>query len=473
MTRHLLIALAAACCAIPDASAQSARARPAVAATDLRQVSRTLEALSDQVGAAVVQVFAVGYATPSDASEERSLLAQQRSTGSGVILDPDGFIVTNAHVVQGAYKVQVQLAAPRRDGARSIVGPRPRIVGAQIVAIDEETDLSVLKVDEKALPFLELADSDGVRPGQLVLAFGSPLGLDSSVTLGVVSAVARQLEPDDPMIYIQTDASINPGNSGGPLVDTDGRVVGINTLILSQSGGNEGLGFAAPSNIVRNIFEQVRKYGRVRRGEIGERAQTITPSLAEGLKLPRNWGVVLGDVNPDGPAASAGLEAGDIVATLDGKPMENGRQLQVNLYGRAIGDVVKLQILRGTRALDVPVTVIERADDPDRFAGMVRPDEHLVRRLGILGLTFSQPLSALLPDLRVPSGVVVAAAARTGPPAWEGELQPGDVIHAVNRTTIKDMSALRAAVDELKVGDALVLRIEREGEMLFLGGRVE
>ena len=139
-----------------------------------------------------------------------------------------------------------------------------------------------------------------------MLAFGSPLGLDSSVTLGVVSAVARQLEPDDPMIYIQTDASINPGNSGGPLVDTDGRVVGINTLILSQSGGNEGLGFAAPSNIVRNIFEQVRKYGRVRRGEIGVRAQTITPSLAEGLQLPRNWGVVLGDVNPDGPAAKAG-----------------------------------------------------------------------------------------------------------------------------------------------------------------------
>ena len=186
------------------------------------------------------------------------------------------------------------------------MGPRPRVVGAQIVAIDEETDLSVLKVDEKALPALELADSDAVRPGQLVLAFGSPLGLDSSVTLGVVSAVARQLEPDDPMIYIQTDASINPGNSGGPLVDTDGRVVGINTLILSQSGGNEGLGFAAPSNIVRNIFEQVRKFGRVRRGEIGVRAQTITPSLAEGLQLPRDWGVVLGDVYPDGPAAKAG-----------------------------------------------------------------------------------------------------------------------------------------------------------------------
>ncbi len=421
----------------------------------------------------MVQVFAVGYATPAEGSDERSLLSPQRSTGSGVILDADGYIVTNAHVVQGAYKVQVQLAAARSGATRSIVGPRPRLVGAQIVAIDEETDLSVLKVDEQALPFLELADSDSVRSGQLVLAFGSPLGLDSSVTLGVVSAIARQLEPDDPMIYIQTDASINPGNSGGPLVDTDGRVVGINTLILSQSGGNEGLGFAAPSNIVRNIFEQVRKYGRVRRGEIGVRAQTITTSLAEGLKLSRSWGVVLGDVDPDGPAAKAGLEAGDIVAMLDGKPMENGRQLQVNLYGRAIGDTVRLQILRGTRTLEVPVQIIERGDDPNRFAGMVSPDEHLIKRLGILGLSFAQPLAELLPDLRVPSGVIVAAALRSGPPTWEGELQPGDVIHAVNRTIVKDIAALRTAVDELKVGDALVLRIEREGEMLFVAGRVE
>src|SRR5215218_5079768 len=461
----LLLAMAAG--VVSPASAQQTQSRAAAAGADLRLVSRTLEALSNQVAPAVVQVFAVGYAPPSDAAEERSLLAQQRSTGSGVILDPDGYIVTNAHVVQGAYRVQVQLAAPRRGTSRSIVGPRPRIVGAQVVAIDEETDLSVLKVDEHALPFLQLADSDSVRSGQLVLAFGSPLGLDSSVTLGVVSAVARQLEPDDPMIYIQTDASINPGNSGGPLVDTDGRVVGINTLILSQSGGNEGLGFAAPSNIVRNIFEQVRNYGRVRRGEIGVRAQTITPALAEGLKLPRDWGVVLGDVNPDGPAAKAGLEAGDVVATLDGKVMENGRQLQVNLYGRGIGEAVKLQVLRGARTLDATVTVIERGDDPNRFAGMVRPEEHLVNRLGILGLTLTQPLINLLPDLRVPSGVVVAAAAHTGPPAWEGELQAGDVIHSVNRISVKDLAALRAAVEQLKVGEALVLRVEREGEMVF------
>jgi len=448
--------------------------KAALGSVDLGQVSRTLEALSDKVGPAVVQIFAVGYALPDeDSEEEQALLTQQRNTGSGVILDAGGYIVTNAHVVQGAFKVQVQVPSLRRAGARSILSPRPRLLGAQIVAIDEETDLAVLKVEEKGLSFLQLADSDSVHAGQLVLAFGSPLGLDSSVTLGVVSAVARQLEPDDPMIYIQTDASINPGNSGGPLVDTDGRVVGINTLILSQSGGNEGLGFAAPSNIVRNIFDQVRKYGRVRRGIIGVRAQTITSALAEGLKLPRDWGVVIGDVDPDGPAAKAGVEAGDVVAALDGKPMENGRQLQVNLYGRSIGDVVTLQVLRGTRTLEMPVTVIERGDDPNRFAGMARPDENLVKRLGVLGLTVNNSLTGLLPGLRVASGVVVAAVTRAPAPLLEGELRPGDVIHGVNRAPVKDLASLKGAVDALGVGEALVLRVERDGEMLFIGGRVE
>ena len=187
--------------------------------------------------------------------------------------------------MQGAHRIQVEL--PVRDTGvpgRSLVRPRPRLVGAQLVAIDEETDLAVVKVAERDLPALAFADSDGVRPGQIVMAFGSPLGLASSVTLGVVSAVARQLETEDPMVYLQTDAPINPGNSGGPLVNLDGQIVGINTLILSQSGGNEGLGFAAPSNIVRRVFEQIRQYGRVRRGEIGVRAQTITPLLAEGLR---------------------------------------------------------------------------------------------------------------------------------------------------------------------------------------------
>ena len=210
----------------------------------------------------------------------------------------------------------------------------------------------MVKVDAKALPALTFGDSDALRPGQLVLAFGSPLGLDASVTLGIVSAVARQLTPEDPMIYIQTDAPINPGNSGGALVDTEGRLVGINTLIYSQSGGSEGIGFAAPSNIVRNVFEQIRKTGRVRRGEIGVTTQTITATLAEALSLATDAGVIVADVEEGSPGAKAGLQPGDIIVSLDGKRMENGRQFRINLYTRTIGQQVALEVERGERRLD-------------------------------------------------------------------------------------------------------------------------
>ena len=277
------------------------------------------------------------------------------------------------------------------------------------MGIDRETDLAVLKTRETGLPHLPLGDSDELRQGQLVFAFGSPLGLENSVNTGVVSATARQLRPEDPMIYIQTDAPINPGNSGGPLVDASGRLMGINTLIYSQSGGSEGLGFAAPSNIVRNIYEQIRKSGRVRRGEIGVLAQTITPNLARGLNLPREWGVILGDVYPGGPGADAGLEIGDVVLTLDGKAMENGRQFQVNLYRRTVGERVTLRVQRGSDITDFEVRVVERPNDPDRFRDMVHPDRNLVDELGILGVDYERALASKLPRLRKRSGVVVAA----------------------------------------------------------------
>ncbi|HEY7056723.1 MAG TPA: trypsin-like peptidase domain-containing protein, partial [Vicinamibacterales bacterium] len=265
------------------------------AALALGDLSKSLEALASKVSPSVVQIFVTGYAPPEEQQEGGTgEPAIERSSGSGVIVDSDGYIVTNAHVVENATRLEVELssAASGVPVGRSIVKRRGRIVGARIVAIDHETDLAVVKVDATGLPTLPIGDSDRLHPGQIVLAFGSPLGLDSSVTMGVVSAVARQLEPDDPMIYIQTDAPINPGNSGGPLVDTDGRLVGINTLIYTQGGGSEGIGFAAPSNIVRNVFTQIRKTGRVLRGEIGVTAQTITPLLADALQLPSDAGII-------------------------------------------------------------------------------------------------------------------------------------------------------------------------------------
>src|SRR5262249_16956064 len=264
----------------------------------------------------------------------------------------------------------------------SVLKARGRILGAVVVGIDSETDLAVLKVDEKGLPALPLGDSEELRQGQVVLAFGSPLGLENSATLGIVSSVARQLEQDNPMIYIQTDASINPGNSGGPLVDIEGRVVGINTLILSQSGGNEGLGFAAPSNIVKTVNEQIRKTGRVRRGEIGARVQTITPTLAAGLGLAGTKGVIVSDVRRGSGAASAGLGIKDIILTLDGKPMENARQFNVNVYSRQVDTTVALEVARGEKRVKLVVPVSERAGDFHKLALMVSPERNLVPPIG-------------------------------------------------------------------------------------------
>lgn len=441
----------------------------------LSKLSRDFEALSERVSPAVVQIFAMMYVPVQGAGSTTSnLLARQRSSGSGVILDPDGYIITNAHVVEGARRIQVVLAASSEDVVerKSILKGRGKIVGAQIVGIDRETDLAVLKIQEKGLPFLQLGNSDELRQGQLVLAFGSPLGLENTVTLGVISSIARQFRPEDPMIYIQTDAPINPGNSGGPIVDTSGRVVGINTFIFTQSGGSEGLGFAAPSNIVRNVFEQIRQTGRVRRGILGVHTQTITPALAAGLRLPQNWGVVLGDVYPGGPADKAGLEVGDIILTLDGKPMENGRQFDVNLYRRSIGDLVTLEVLRGSEKLTVQVSVIEREDDPERFARLVSPERNLIPKLGILGIELDSKIAKMLSPLRKETGVVVATRAADAP-YWENGLLPGDVIYAINGDPVTGLSELRSAVADLKTFDPVVVQVERRGQLMFIAFEVE
>ena len=465
----LLIAAFAAGAGLARAQAAAA-IDPADPAAELTRMSDAFESLVQRVMPAVVQVFATGYVTPpSAAGRPESLLTPQRNTGSGVILDPEGVIVTNAHVVAGANRIQVALA-PQPGGLApqsSILKRRGALLEAELVGFDEETDLAVLKVAGPRLPALELGDSDRLRTGELVLAFGSPLGLENSVTMGVVSAVARQLRPEDPMIYIQTDAPINPGNSGGPLLDTQGRVIGINTLILSQSGGSEGIGFAAPSNIVGHVTQQLRRFGRVRRGEIGVHAQTITPVLAAGLDLAREWGVVLGDVYPGGPADQAGLQAGDVVVKLDGKPMENGRQLDVNVYRKPIGGTVRLEVLRGEQALGFEVRVVERLDSSIDLTDMVSPKENIIPRLGILGLDLEAHVVERLPPLRQRDGVVVAARS-AGAPFHEDGFEPGDVIHAINRIQIRSLAGLRTYLATLPQGAALVVQVERRGRLRYL-----
>jgi serine protease Do len=460
------VALLAGLLAPAALHAQATAPRRAPAALD--QLNDALEELARRVGPAVVQVVVTSYATQQ--APGAALLSKERSGGSGVVLDPDGYIVTNAHVVDGARRIQVLLPATAPSGPASVLRPRGRRVGAQVVGIDRETDLAVIKVQETGLPFLTLGDSEELRQGQLVLAFGSPLGLQNSASLGVVSSSARQLEPDNPMIYVQTDAPINPGNSGGPLVDIEGRVVGINTLILTLSGGSEGLGFAAPSNIVRSVFEQIRRTGRVRRGEIGARTQTVTPTLAAALGLGRSDGVIVSDVQPE--AGLAGLQAGDLILTLDGKPMENARQLSVNLYRRTPGSGVGVEVLRGAQRLTFTVPVRERADPLERLGGMVSPEGNLIPRLGLLALTLDPDLVKLLPPLRTRAGVVVAAVHPDGP-LWQDPIAAGDVIVSANRQPVGSVESLRELLAPLKVGDPLALQVERQGQLVFLAVEIE
>lgn len=449
-----------------------ASAAPAAGQTgilpSLEQIDRSFEALASRVGPSIVQILVSGYSPSSGIVRSTGdLLAQQRSTGSGVILDSDGYIVTNAHVVEGSQRVQVVLPPQNRSGQSSILRTGGRLVGAQIVNIDRETDLAVIKVQVNDLPALELADSDLLRQGQLVFAFGSPLGLNNSVTMGVISSVARQLESESPMIYVQTDAPINPGNSGGPLVDVRGRVIGINTLILSQSGGSDGIGFAAPSNIVRTVFEQIRDKGRVIRGDIGVYAQTINPILAQALGLPTISGTILGDVYPESPAELAGLKAGDIVLSLGKKRMENGRQLTVNLYQKPVGERVLMQVLRGPDTLEVSVEVVNRANDPGRFTDFVNAEKNLIPDLGILALDLDERLAAMFPNLRIQSGVVVAGRALDAP-FWNEGFIPGDIIHQINGVDVTSLAQFRNIVGQLAPLDPVVAQVERNGYLFYL-----
>jgi serine protease Do len=331
----------------------------------------------------------------------------------------------------------------------------------------------LLKVNDSSLPAISLASYDAVHQGELVFAFGSPEGLRNSVTMGIVSATARQPDPDNPMVYVQTDAPINHGNSGGPLVNVKGELVGINTFILSESGGSQGLGFAIPGALVQIAYPKLRRYGHLHRGEMGMLLQTVTPTLADGLRLSQDWGAMISDITPGGPAEAAGLKVKDIILRIDRAPIDGLPTLAFELFTRSAGDVVSLRVLRGMDTVDVNVTVAERAHDVDRLGDFVEPGKSLVSQLGILGVDLDGANAHLGLSLRVPSGVVVVGHTKEGDDLPDTGLMTGDTIHCVNDALVTSVANLRTALDGMKARSPVVLQIERNGQFMFLPFELE
>jgi len=458
---------------VPRAAAQ-AQGKPED--NTLRKLNESVDALIRKVSPSVVQILVTGYGPLEETKSGNTgvVIGRQRAIGSGFVIDPDGYIITNAHVVSGAQVVQVVLPSGNPDGSlRSLLSSKTDILPARVIGVSRQIDLALLKIDNlpAKLPALPIASYRNLRQGEVVLAFGSPEGLRNTVTLGVVSSVARQTDPDSPMVYIQTDAPINPGNSGGPLVNVDGAVVGVNTFILSQSGGNEGLGFAIPSSVVNVAYQQLKKFGHLHRVEIGIGIQTITPVLAAALNLPRSYGVIISDIDPNGPALEAGLRVGDVLQSIDGRMAESIPYVSFRLMSLSGGEKVHLEVLRGQDKLAFDVPVIERSDSMDQITALADPEKNLVRQLGILGIEIDKKVAAMAPVLRDPYGIIVAA--RSSDASGEIPLQTGDVIRTVNGDPVTTLDKLRDALRALKPGSPVAIQIQRDDKLMYVSFTLE
>ena len=381
----------------------------------------------------------------SDENHQRS--PEQQGVGSGFVISSDGYILTNNHVVDGADRIKIKLA----DGKE---------YEGKVVGRDPKTDLAVLKAEGASnLHSLKLGDSDALKVGNWVVAIGSPFGLEETVTAGIVSAKGRVIGSGPYDNFIQTDASINPGNSGGPLLNMAGEVVGINTAIFSESGGNVGIGFAIPVNMAKEIAPQLREKGHVTRGWLGVGIQRLTPELAKSFGLKEEKGALVSQVVQGGPADKAGIERGDVIVEFDGKKIADANELPRIVALTPVGKTVDVKVLRGGKAVDREVKIAEM-DRKEKVADVATRQP--------LGMTVQNitPEIAKGLGLQTETGVVVASVV-PGSPAAKADIRSGDVIQQVNQKPVKDVEDFKQKIESVKDHETILFLIQRGESSLF------
>ncbi|MEQ1886811.1 MAG: DegQ family serine endoprotease [Bryobacteraceae bacterium] len=369
---------------------------------------------------------------------------KERSLGSGVIVRSDGYLLTNNHVIDGATDITVTMNDKRE-------------LKAKLVGTDPKTDIAVLKVDATNLPTVPMADNGDAKVGDIVLAMGNPFGLGQTVTMGIVSAKGRtNLGIEDYEDFIQTDAPINPGNSGGALINARGELIGINTAILANNGGNQGVGFAVPVALARSVMNQVMEHGKVVRGYLGVVPQDVTPALAKALQLPKSSGVVIGDVTPDGPAAKAGVERGDVVLEVNGTRVEDANQLRMKISMTPPGSNVDLKTLRNGTEKTIAVKLGELPGNND---GSSERSSDKGSSSALDGVSVDTLNAQMLRNMRLPSSTqgVVVTDVESGSTAQAAGLREGDVIQEVNRMAVTSSSDFDRAVRNAGSGTVLLL----------------